>query len=341
MLNFARKAAFVLVVLTGIGAVPALSQPSFTGPRHIVTTTMLDGDEAKAFVANRQRESAKFGRTWKKQGGRATEHLRVANYKITHNHPAAPASRLARLLQGGVLHAQMNGICQMEDCEGLDEINQYEDYWDENTHHEVGVNFTFTQEHIGEDLDGSYDDIQGGTMEFGLVLWVTQQGFLEGDLDDSSPIRLKLFDAESETELVADDFKPARDITFNVISVDQNASRTQPNKTFQGVSCDDKPEVYKQVFGPALIAAAGGFFGAGIGAIKGCAPTAATGAGYLACVATTAGIGALIGGSIAFGVQMVRMQNACSGKKVALEATESSLSSLVPDIEPWSASSRE
>ena len=83
-------------------------------------------------------------------------------------------------------------------------------------------------------------------------------------------------------------------------------------------ACEDKPQIYSNIFKVTLIAAASSFFGAGIGAIKGCSAAVVAGAaGYIGCVLGTASGAAIVGGAVAFGIQMLRMQHACSGKLVA------------------------
>jgi hypothetical protein len=82
---------------------------------------------------------------------------------------------------------------------------------------------------------------------------------------------------------------------------------------WNGINCDDVPSIYWEVFENSFYASVLSFVGGGIGATKGCIPTAVTGPkSYLLCVGAGASAGAIVGGTIAFGAQMFSVWWACS-----------------------------
>jgi hypothetical protein len=94
---------------------------------------------------------------------------------------------IARLLGAKTVRARQNeDICGEVECEGVDEIWQYQDLDDANVTFSSIAFISLEQETIGEDYDGAYNDDDGYTAEICLTL-VEIEGFVEAELSEDEP----------------------------------------------------------------------------------------------------------------------------------------------------------
>jgi len=336
----ARRLAGLAVAAGVLGVVPVdISSGRIpAAAAHTITSVTYEGDQAMAVVDVRYRESASFRATHDRrvQSGRLQSSdplVTVTHYSIKHNHPKGTGHGqglpwLRRLATRHVAEAaQLQGICNLEDCEGTSDLYQYQFLDDSDQEFTTGLSMDLSQETIGEDVGGEYDDLFGGVVE--ICVEVTEvNGWAEGLLcDEDAPdenVQVTLYDAEGETEV------PTEVLWTNGARAWANLTgwvmtRVQDFREFNGIPCWDVPAVYWEVFENSALVGLAGFLGTGIGALKGCLPAnAATPKAYVLCVGGAAGFGAMTGGSITFGVQLYQVWKACEKELLLLPAEQGS-----------------